>query len=157
MTTAGQDFVRDTFKGMSDSFSESLRTGMKVQEETVRFWSELAQSNLDNFRSEWEKVQERFADFNSKHAQRFRKLSEEQVQRGMDAARKAMDFTPANDPAEMFDRMFASWRSVADVVRDAAEAACQNGVETWKDLSEAMPRFETGAKTGKQPAGKNRK
>ncbi|MEP0845551.1 MAG: hypothetical protein HRF50_01875 [Phycisphaerae bacterium] len=157
MTTAGQDFVRDTFKGMSDNFTESVRTGMKVQEETVRFWSELAQSNLDNFRSEWEKVQERFADFNSKNAQRFRKLSEDQVQRGMDAARKAMDVTPTSDPAEMFDRIFANWRSVADVVRDAAEAVCHSGVETWKDLSEAMPRFETSVKSGKQPAGKGRK
>lgn len=161
MTTATQNFVGDAFKQMTDGMTQAMQTGLKFQEEALRFWSEVAQNNMESVRSEWEKVQDRMGDFHTKTGDRFRTLAEEQTQRGMDLLRKNTDFSPTTDPAEMFDRMFTTWRSTADAMRDASQAMVEANVETFKHLCEVMPKVDAtagaSAATTRRTNGKGRK
>lgn len=160
MTASSNEFVRDAFRNLTDGMTQTVQTGLKFQEESLRFWTEIAQDNFESVRSEWEKMQERMGEVGTSAGERFRKLAEQHTQRGVETLRKGVDFTPTTDPAEMFDRMFATWRSTADVVREATEAFTAAHVDTAKQFVEAMPKVENltaaATQTTRRATGKAR-
>lgn len=152
MTATVHDSARESFQRMTDGFTQALQSGLKFQEQTLRFWADLARENFEMACSEWEKAGEQMSELQARSGERFRKLADEQMRRGADLLKKTTAFAPTTDPAEFFDRLFATWRSTADMVREMSEAAVEAQVETMKQWCEALPRPEGASGTSRRTA-----
>ncbi|MBW7906180.1 MAG: hypothetical protein LC135_16555 [Phycisphaerae bacterium] len=146
-TTTPRDFMTDMFKQAADSFARTMQAGVKFQEETAQFWTDLAGKNLDELRSQWDKFSLDATPFTKKNLEQFHKLFEEQTTRTLDLLRKTFDLGGSQNTAEICDRMAAVWRDSLDTIRHSTDAMAKANTEVFENCSE-MIRKLSGAANG---------
>lgn len=141
----------DAFKTAGEMFNKSVQAGVKVQEETIRFWNDATSRATDEFRNRVEKMADEIAPLNKKNVDRFQRLFDEQTQRGSNFFRTAMDINPfirpVSTPAEAFERATQFFKSSFDVMRESVDAFSKASQETAADWQNVAKRCETGCCT----------
>lgn len=141
----------EAFKTAGEMFNKSVQAGVKVQEETVRFWNDATTRATDEFRNRVEKMAEEVAPLNKKNADRFQRLFDEQTQRGTSFFRTAMDVNPfmrpISTPTEAFERTSNFFKASFDVMRESVDAFSKASQETVADWQNVAKRCESGVCT----------
>ncbi len=155
--TTSRDIVTDMFKVMNDGFNATIKSGMKLQEDTTRFWNELIQKNTDAFAGRWEKLADDVVPFGRKNVERFQRAFEEQSTRTMDAIRHAFDVSPNVGMPEINEKMAQAWKSSFESFRTATETfakANSEMLDTWNDVVRGGCCGTTAKPAAQKPAGK---
>ena len=140
MATETRDFVNQTFKQATDSFTKTMQAGIKFQEEAAQFWTQALTRGTDDFRGQWDKVAHDALPFGRKNVERFHKLFEDQSNRTLELFRKSVEFGPAQNVNEVYEKAAATWKSSLDTMRQSAEAFAKANselFESWNDLFRA--------------------
>lgn len=151
-TTATVDFMNDSFKTMTDSFTDAMNTAMKFNEETTRFWTDTFTRTTDEFRTRNEKVVNEFAPFTRENAERFQKSFQDQTDRTMKMMRETMDTVrPTMNPTENTERMMNIWRDSFDNVRESMDTYAKANQDMFRNWTEF---FNTTTKNATKAASK---
>lgn len=136
-TTFAPEFVTDTYKTMTDSFTETMRTAMKFNEETARFWTDNLTRNADEFRNRSQKLVDEMAPFGKTNFERYQKNLDEQMQRTVNFVRDAMQTMQPNKPAESTERFMNMWKDQFETVRESMDTFAKANMDlarTWTEF-----------------------
>lgn len=149
-TRQSTEFATQTFTQWGEILNSAIETGLKFQEESSRFWTNLYNQGAETVRGRWQRVADELMPLNNKNTDRFQKLFHEQADRGMNLLRQAFDVCKVRTPAEWTDRAGEFWRASFDTMKEATEAATQVGAEAWQSWTDAV-RTQTphGRSSGK--------
>jgi hypothetical protein len=139
--TTNRDFVTDLFKQAADSFARTMQAGVKFQEETAQFWTDLAGKNLEEARTQWEKFSLDMTPFTRKNLDQFHKLFEEQTSRTLDMLRRSCDVNATQNAADMTDRMAGLWRDSLETIKRSTDAVAKANTELFESCSEMMRKL----------------
>jgi len=151
--TTSRDFMTDMFKQAADSFSRTMQAGVKFQEDSTRFWTDLANKNLDEVRTQWEKLSLDATPFAKKNLDQFHKLFEEQTSKTLELLRKTCEAGSLQSPSEVYERLTLMWRDSLDSIRQTTDAFAKTNGELFENCSEMIRKFSGGQANGK-PAPK---
>jgi polyhydroxyalkanoate synthesis regulator phasin len=135
-TTFAPDFVTDTYKTMTDSFTETMRTAMKFNEETARFWTDNLTRNADEFRNRSQKLVDELAPFGKTNFERYQKNLDEQMQRTVNFFRDAMQSLQPTRPAETTERFLSMWKDQFETVRESMDTFAKANMDLAKTWTE---------------------
>lgn len=152
-TTTGRDFMTDMFKQATDSFSRTMQAGVKFQEDSARFWTDLTSKNLDEMRNQWEKLSLDATPFAKKNLEQFHKLFEEQTSKTLDLLRKTCEVGGVQNPSDVYERLTLMWRDSLDTIRQTTDAFAKVNGELFENCSE-MIRKASGAQANGKPTPK---
>ncbi|MGE3182410.1 MAG: hypothetical protein AB7N71_12325 [Phycisphaerae bacterium] len=155
-TTATVDFMNDTFKGMTESFTDAMQTAMKFNEETTRFWTDTFTRTTEDFRNRNEKIVSEFAPFTRENAERFQKSFQTQTDRTMKMMRETMETMRPTTGMETSERAMNMWRDSFDNVRESMDTfarANQDMLRSWTEFFNTTTR--NAANTANKVAAKS--
>lgn len=156
--TMNTDFVMDSFKNMTETFADTMKTAMKFNEETARFWADTFTKNTEEFRNRTQKVADEFAPFTKNNVERVQKTFEEQMNRTTTLFRdtfKAM--TPNGQANNMTERMTGMWKDSFETVRESMDTVAKANMDMFKNWNEFFQNnmFNAARTNGAKPATKN--
>lgn len=151
--------ANDTFKTMTDTFSKSFETGVKMQEDAFRMVSDMSSRATEEFRNRVEKMADDVLPQSKKNVDRFQRMFDEHTQRVTTLARTSMDLNPLvrpiAAPAEMMDRAMAMWKASFDAARESMDSMQKLTAEVVTDWQNATKCCGTAACP--TPAGEPKK
>jgi hypothetical protein len=150
--TTNTKLWNDAFTAMSDAAQESLRAGLRMQDESLRFWKDMFSGSGDENRGRFENIS-RMARENADRAVR---LVDEQAERTITMARKALELGTARDAAEYADKLGDFWRQGFEAANKSFEAMSKAAGETMSEWNQAtQAAFANGhGKTAKAKTGR---
>lgn len=131
----------------SESFNKTMQAGVKLQEETARFWSDMVGRTTDELRTRWEHAASDAAPISRKNTERFQHLFDEQSKRSLELLRKSMDVASVRTPAEMFDAIGQLWQTTFDSMRETNDALTRMNSELMESFSGAVKSTAAGSST----------
>ncbi len=146
--------VTDSFKQAAETFSRTMETGIRFQEETARFWSEFFNKQTEDIRHGVEKFSTETLPFSQKNIERFHKLFDEQATKSVSFLKRAFEQTPATSPTEAYERLMTLWQQSFDTVRESADAMAKANVEMFENYSSMFRTFTTTNGHGKAAPAK---
>jgi len=153
---ATQNFMNDTFKQMSDTFSNAFEMGMKFQKDNMRFWTEAMTGKLQSAGDQWKQAADEFAPTVQKNLDRFGKLVEEQTQHGVELMRKSFDCEMPQNPQGVNDRWLELWKASFDAMRDSADAVAKANGEMIDGFEKMTHKAVAKTTNGATPRAKSR-
>lgn len=147
-TTVNTEVYGDTLKSMSESFADTMRTTMKFNEDTTRFWSDTVTRNSDEFRTRTQRFVDEVAPFSKQNAERFQKSFDEQTQRTVNFMRDAVQAMQPTRPTEVTDRMLGMWKDSFENVRESMDTYARANMDlarTWTEFFQTAGNSATRA------------
>jgi hypothetical protein len=145
-----KEFVADSFKQAADAFAKSMHAGIRFQEDTAQFWTEIMGRTTEELRVRWDKFSHDVAPFSRRAADRLNRLFDEQSHRGLELMRKSFDLWQARTANEAYDKTMALWQASFNTMRDSSDALVRTNAELLDGWSQTV-RSVTGAPEGKGP------
>lgn len=133
MVTKDNEFMGMTFTSVADTFSESMRAGVRMQDETMKFWNGVLGQNTEDCRARFD----RMFDLTRENADRAVKLFDDQAQKGLYLMRQGFELGTAKTPTEYFDKVNTIWRSSFDLFRNSMDSMARNTnemISSWTNL-----------------------
>jgi hypothetical protein len=138
--------MESTFTGLFDqaveAMGESMKAGVKFQEDLARWWSDVLDQN--GAAQDWQKhtraMVSEMVPAAQKNAEEWMRLMEENYRRSMELFRKAFDsssMTPPSSPTDMQARTQQLWEASIEVIRQNAQAMAQANsrmMQIWSDI-----------------------
>lgn len=147
----------DTFKGLSDSFAETMKAGLKFHEETARFWFDVNSKNLDLFRGRFEQAADEMIPFSKRNLDRFHNLFDEQSKKALELLRRWQEMGQPTNVNDGYERLFTLWRNSFETLRDSVDTVAKTNSEIFRNMTDtlntngAKPAAATNA-TPRKPA-----
>lgn len=153
--TTQTEFFKDTIKQAGDSFNKALETGVKFQEQTARFWTDLANRNMDELRGRLDKYNTDAMPFSRKNLDSFHRIFDTQVNKGLDLLKQTVETAKSQSAGEMYDQMLSFWRNSFDAMRETADAVAKVNNEMFDAWTGMFHVGNGGSKPGpSKPAAK---
>jgi hypothetical protein len=134
------------FDQASQSFSDSLKQGAKMQEEASKWWTD-ALSHFCPATDAGKKanalLSEAIPTF-QKNAQEFFSLLEQNYKRTADLLKKAFQTEPATNSAEAEAKTRELWNASVGVVRDNAQAVANTNLRVMQLWADALNKGANG-------------
>lgn len=135
-TNQQRDMFNDMVQQFNDNFGSAMRTSMRFYEDSMRFFTDAARRNNEQFRARFDKASEEFNPVVRKNMDRATRLVDEQAQRGMDLIRQTGEVFAGRQPSDMYDRMFALWRDSFDTMRQCGDSMTKLSNEMFENFAE---------------------
>lgn len=133
-TATPTNVVGDAMKQVAENYMKAMQAGMKFYEDTAHIYTEMATKNVDEAKARYEKLAADFAEMNKKNLERFQAFFDEQTRRNASLTPYMVDPAAFTNPAELYDRMAALWRSSFEALRDSVTTtakATAEAIEGW--------------------------
>ena len=127
------------YKNTADVFNQACTAGLKLNEETTRFWKETWGKNLDQAWTQAEKVGREVLPAAKKNVQQLHRTFEEQGKKGLDVVRKSFESAEGAFDDTTVDKTMDIWRSTYETMRsgwDTMANANAQMLETWVQTSQ---------------------
>jgi signal transduction protein with GAF and PtsI domain len=137
MTTTmdNQVFVNDMFKQATENFNQAMNTGLKFQEESARFWGETFGKNVDQFRSQIDKISNESFPTAKKQLDRFHTMFDEQSKKGVEMFKEAFDSGNKAMNGDAYNQAMKMWRTSFDAMRSSVDNIAQANAEMFESFS----------------------
>lgn len=152
--TQTQEFVKDAVKQATDTFTRTIEAGVKFQEQNARFWTDMANKNVDELRTKLDKFNLDATPFSRKNLDGFHKLFDTQVNKSMDMLRQTFEAARAQSAPDLYENMLAMWRNSFDALRETADTVARTNSEMFESWKDMMNVCANGPKPAGKPAGK---
>ena len=128
----------EMFDDAISTFNDAIRSGVKLQEEVGKWWSDALEQNnpLDDLQKKSKAVLSEAIPAAQKNAEEWLKLIEENHKRSLALLKKACE-TETTDPARIRAKTQELWESSLALVRDNVQAIAQANVkmmEVWAGM-----------------------
>lgn len=144
-TTLNTEFFADTFKTMTESFTDTMRTAMKFNEDTARFWTDTFSKNSEEFRTRSHKIADEVTPFSKQNVERFQRTFDEQMNRTVNFMRDAFGAMQPAKPTEVTDRMLSMWKESFENVRESMDTYAKANMDMFKTWTEFYQTAANGA------------
>lgn len=148
MPTQSQEFVADACRQAAETFNRTLQIGVELQEQNVRFWTDLLSEGAAQARARWEKAAADAAPFHRRNVERFQRLVDEQSKQSLSLLRKSIEAGQVRNPADACEKLSSVWREAFDAIRDSADAVAKANAELFQSWSELMKTGVDGGSNG---------
>ena len=140
----------DLFTQAVDNFDNALKTGVKLQEDSLKWWSELATDSTD--RSDWQKraqsVFEEVIPTARKNAEESLKTFDQISKGSLEFLKTAFNSTPADTGPELQQRIQKLWEETLTALRKNTEAVLDTHARA---MNQWTTTFQKGAPQGARP------
>lgn len=157
MATDTTDALTNMFKQTGDVFSQACSAGLKLQEETKRFWQETWGKSVDQAYTQAEKISREMLPAAKKNVQQLHRMFNEQGKRGLDAVGKSFESTEASFDDGIADRNADLWRTTYQSMRSGLDTmvnANAKMLENWGQMTRNCCDTACGKSTPKNAPNK---
>ena len=137
-TDSTTNFVADTFRQATENFTKAVQTGIQLQQETAKFWTDMLTKQAETARSQFEKVSAEAVPAQKRAVETFQKMFDEQSRSAMELLRKSFEVGQARDGGQACDRLSTIWKDSFEAMRSSADTltrAQHEMIESWASLA----------------------
>jgi phage-related protein len=158
-TTQTKDCTTDMFKQATESFNQTMATGVKFQQDTMGFWNDNVSRAFDGFQSGFDKTVEEAIPAVKKNLDKFHQSFDQQANKSMDMLRQTFESTQKlvnpDQSKNVFEQTMNMWRTSFDTMRSNVDMITRTNTEMFQKFSGVVSGAccDTGKTNGKS-AGK---
>jgi BMFP domain-containing protein YqiC len=149
MEVKQQKAMVDLFEQAMDTYNSAFKTGIKMQEDTARWWADLMGETSPV--QDWQKrAQAMMADampLAQKTAEEALRVIEQNSRTSLDLLRKVFDTAQSESVSDARDKIQGLWEASLGTLRENAQALVQANAKTIESWSEFMRKNFEATKT----------
>lgn len=140
--TATESVTTEVLNQAVETFNSALRAGLKVQEESVRWWLDAMgeAGSLQAMQKKAEEIVESAIPTMQKNTQEYLKALDENSRNSLELLKKAMDTTQSESLAEVQGKMRELWESSLTAVRRNVQSMLQLNARVMQSYGQMLIR-----------------
>lgn len=147
------DTMTEMFEHMTDTFAKTLKTGLKFQEESARFWTDMYDKNTHQCQTHYDKMVDSTAPLYKKNLDGLMKMFDHQAGKSLELLKESCELSTAASPVQFGERMAQLWRHSFDAFRESADMMARTNQEVFENWTK-MAREAAPKTNGSKPAHK---
>lgn len=136
MATETTQLMTTMFQQATENFNETMRAGLKYQEETARFWTEATGKGLQQFQKQAEKVTDEIFPTANKNLKHFHQQFDAQAEKGLEMLQRTLESGEPRVARETIDQTMGMWRKSFDAMRSSVDMMSKANTDMFHNWSE---------------------